>query len=109
MDDHQMTPESIAESLEAIAAGLRKTNPAYHDQLMQLAAKVRTKSWELASLKKVVKKIAQLRKSSLSRAREPGQSPVERAYFMAEATTYNVALDILAEEFGPESIWRIVE
>ncbi|NPV92355.1 MAG: hypothetical protein HPY50_16440 [Firmicutes bacterium] len=110
MDDTQAnTPEVIADNIESIAAGLKRAYPQYYEELMNLAAKTREKNWQLVSLGNVINKIAQLRKSSLSRAREPGVSPVERAYFMAEANTYNVALDIMADEFGREVIWRLVE
>jgi hypothetical protein len=57
----------------------------------------------------VVKKIALRRKDSLRRARENELACKERAYYMAEANAYNVVLDMIAEEFGDEAVWRIAE
>lgn len=107
--ENQTTPEEIAESLESIAASLKRSHPKYHQQLLQLAAQTREKQWQLAAVANVVRKITELRKASLQRARQPEQSPVERAYLMAEANTYNITLDILAEEFGTEIVWKMVE
>lgn len=61
------------------------------------------------SLYNVIKKISRLRRASLQRAREPGMSAEERAYFMAEANAYSVALDVMADEFGTETVWKMVE
>ncbi|NLC08240.1 MAG: hypothetical protein GX755_09810 [Syntrophomonadaceae bacterium] len=57
-------------------------------------------------IQEIVKKIAKRRSESLRQAREQKLDCVERAYFMAEANAYNVVLDIIANEFGDEAVWR---
>jgi len=64
---------------------------------------------DVTQIEVIVKKIAKRRKESLSQARENGLDGIERAYYMAEANAYNVVLDMIADEFGDESVWRFAE
>ncbi len=63
----------------------------------------------ITQIERIVTKIAKRRRDSLRQAREIGLDGIERAYYMAEANAYNVVIDMIAEEFGSESVWRFAE
>jgi len=104
-----LSPEEIIAAMRHIAAEVGRSNGRQYEQINYLLTEMEAQEWHLQKIRNIVSRIADLRRSSLHRARTPDQTVDERAYFMAEANAYNVVLDLLAEEFGSDTVWMLAK